>query len=123
MFEVGSSVVFRAFHRMPDHPPPEDQLHSHDYRIDVVVERSSLDGRGMVCDLDVLNRCLEELAARARDRDLAGLCDRDAVTVELLASWFHDGLAGAMKREGAEILGVRAWESGDAFGGRRERLA
>jgi 6-pyruvoyltetrahydropterin/6-carboxytetrahydropterin synthase len=122
MFEVGSSVAFRAFHRMPDHPPPENERHSHDYRIDVVVERPGLNDQGMVCDLDVLNRCLEELAARGRDRDLSELCGPDAVTVEMLASWFHDGLAGTMKREGVEVLRVRAWESGDAFGGRRERL-
>jgi 6-pyruvoyltetrahydropterin/6-carboxytetrahydropterin synthase len=123
MFEVGSSIAVRAFHRMPDLPPPEGERHPHDYRIDVVVERSTLDDRGMVCDLDVLNRCLGELADRARDRDLGELCSAEAVTVELLAAWFHDGIAEAMRREGVEVLGVRAWESGDAFGGRRERLS
>lgn len=123
MFEVGSSIAFRAFHRMPDHPPPENERHAHDYRIDVVVERSMLDGRGMVCDLDVLDRCLDALAGEARERDLSEVCGAAAVTVELLAAWFHDGLAPPMKREGAEVLAVRAWENNEAFGGRRERLA
>ena len=27
MFEVGASTSFRAFHRMPDHPPPENERH------------------------------------------------------------------------------------------------
>ena len=54
MFEVGASTSFRALHRMPEQPPPENELHSHDYRVEVVAERERLDERGMVCDLDVV---------------------------------------------------------------------
>ena len=38
-FEVGASARLRALHRMPWLPPPEGDLHAHDYRIDVVVAR------------------------------------------------------------------------------------
>ena len=44
----------RALHVMPDVEGPEGELHTHDYRIEVVVECERLDDRGMVCDLDVL---------------------------------------------------------------------
>ena len=69
MFEVGASTSFRAFHRMPDHPPPENERHPHDYRVEVVAERERLDERGMVCDLDVLDAALAEVADRLRDAD------------------------------------------------------
>ena len=53
-YEVGLSRTVRAFHIMPGQPGREGQLHDHDYRIDVVVERERLDERGMVCDLSEL---------------------------------------------------------------------
>ena len=42
-FEVGTSTELRALHRIPWLPPPEGDLHAHDYRVVVVVERESLD--------------------------------------------------------------------------------
>jgi 6-pyruvoyl-tetrahydropterin synthase len=122
MFEVGSVVTFRALHRMPSQPPPEDELHPHDYRVEVIAERERLDDRAMVCDLDVLRDRLAEVADGARDRDLAGVCGTDVVTVEVLAAWTHAELADALRNDGAEYLAVRVWESDDAFGGVRDRI-
>ena len=68
--EVGLSRSVRAFHIMPGLPGPEGQLHDHDYRIEIVVDREQLDGRGMVCDLDVLEAALTELTSRVEDRNL-----------------------------------------------------
>ena len=63
-YEVGLSRSVRAFHIMPGLPGPEGQLHDHDYRIEIVVDRGQLDDRGMVCDLDVLEAALTELTSR-----------------------------------------------------------
>jgi 6-pyruvoyltetrahydropterin/6-carboxytetrahydropterin synthase len=122
MFEVGSSTTFRAFHRMPDQPPPESEVHPHDYRVEVVAEREHLDERGMVCDLDVVSRSLADAADAVRDRDLSEICGTEAVTVEILAAWIHARLAGPLGGDGAEALSVRVWESADAFGGIRARV-
>ena len=122
MFEVGASTSFRAFHRMPDHPPPENERHPHDYRVEVAAERERLDERGMVCDLDVLTGALAEVADRVRDRDLSETCGVEAVTVEVLAAWIHERLAEPLRGDGAEVVSVRVWESEDAFGGIRARV-
>jgi 6-pyruvoyltetrahydropterin/6-carboxytetrahydropterin synthase len=122
MFEVGATARFRAFHSMPSQPAPENERHAHDYRVEVVAERASLDERGMVCDLDVVTTGLADTADRARGRDLADVCGTDEVTVEVLAAWIHAQLASPLKDDGAEVLAVRVWESEDAFGGIRERL-
>jgi 6-pyruvoyl-tetrahydropterin synthase len=119
MFEVGASASVRAFHRMPDMPPPERERHPHDYRIDVVAERERLDERGMVCDLDVVVAALADVTELLRDRDLERVCEADPVTVEVLAAWIHGQLAKPFAADGAEVLGVRVWESADAFGGVR----
>jgi 6-pyruvoyltetrahydropterin/6-carboxytetrahydropterin synthase len=122
MFEVGASTSFRAFHAMPDRPPPEGERHSHDYRVEVVAERERLDERGMVCDLDVLTSSLAEVAGDARDHDLSEVCGTEVVTVEVFAAWIHDRLAEPLGGDGAEVVAVRVWESDDAFGGIRAKV-
>lgn len=119
MFEVGALTSFRAFHRMPDEPPPENERHPHDYRVEAVAERERLDERGMVVNLDVLTGALADIADTVRDRDLWDVCGVEAVTVEVLAAWIHGRLTEPIRDDGAQTLWVRVWESENAFGGVR----
>lgn len=119
MFETGAVTSFRAFHRMPDEPPPENERHAHDYRVEVVAERERLDERGMVVNLDVLVGALGVVADTVRDRDLWDVCGTESVTVEILAAWIHERLAEPLRADGAEVVAVRVWESENAFGGVR----
>jgi 6-pyruvoyltetrahydropterin/6-carboxytetrahydropterin synthase len=100
-------------------PGPEGELHSHDYRIDVVVGRGQLDEHGMVCDLDVLRSTMETMAARIEGKDLEEIRppQAEAVTVEVLARWAHQTLTPALRQSGAAMLAVRVWESASEFGG------
>ena len=120
-FEVGASADLRALHRIPWLPPPEGDLHEHEYRVEVVIERATLDGRGMVIDLDVVEAALREAVATLEGRDLDSIRppEAEAVTVEILARWFHQRLADAITAAGGEALSVRVWESPTAFGGYR----
>jgi len=119
MYQVGTAAEVRALHVMPGAPPPEGELHAHDYRLEVILERTALDDRGMVCDLDVLETALADVIATVRDVDLEVIrpADAEAVTVEVFARWAHEALAPAMRNEGVEVLTVRVWESPIAFGG------
>ncbi len=120
-FEVGASAALRALHRMPWLPPPEGDLHAHDHRVEIVVERTTLDRRGMVCDLDLVDGALQEAVAalEGKDLDVIRPPDAEAVTVEILARWFHSRLSEPIRLAGGEALGVRVWESETAFGGYR----
>jgi 6-pyruvoyltetrahydropterin/6-carboxytetrahydropterin synthase len=124
MYQVGTASEVRAFHIMPGAPGPEGELHSHDYRLEVVVERSELDERGMVCDLDVLEAALADVTAIVRDANLEVIQppEAEAVTVEVFARWAHGQLAEAIRGEGVEDLTVRVWESPVAYGGYRATL-
>jgi 6-pyruvoyltetrahydropterin/6-carboxytetrahydropterin synthase len=124
-FEIGASAALRALHRIPWLPPPEGDLHAHDYRIEVVVERTTLDARGMVCDLDLVDAALREAvgALEGKDLDTIRPPDAEAVTVEILARWFHSRLADPIRVAGGEGLAVRVWESATAFGGYRARVS
>jgi 6-pyruvoyltetrahydropterin/6-carboxytetrahydropterin synthase len=117
MYEVGLSKSFLAWHVMPDMEGPEGELHSHDYRLDVVVSRGGLDERGMVCDLDLLDSALEKVIGVVADQNLEIIQPREAevVTVEVFARWIHVELASQLPPDAD--LSVRVWESPLAFGG------
>ena len=119
MYETGTALQVRAFHVMPGLPPPEGERHAHDYRLDVVVRREQLDERGMVVDLDLLDRALQAAAALVEDADLARIqpAGTAAVTVEVFARWLHGELAAALGRLPGVTLAVRVWETATAFGG------
>ena len=119
VYETGTGLRVRAYHVMPGLPPPEGVRHAHDYRLDVVVRRDDLDERGMVVDLDVLERALRDTAARVADADLDAVLPPDTgpVTVEVFARWVHGELAAALGRLPDAALAVRVWENADAFGG------
>jgi 6-pyruvoyltetrahydropterin/6-carboxytetrahydropterin synthase len=120
-FEVGASRPLRALHRLPWGSEAERDPHEHDYRVEVVVESTGLDERGVVCDLDVLHAALGDVLGRLEGRDLDEIKpeDADGVTVELLARWLHGELREAVQRAGGESLAIRVWEAPDAFGGYR----
>jgi 6-pyruvoyltetrahydropterin/6-carboxytetrahydropterin synthase len=124
-FEVGASAQLRALHRIPWLPPPEGDLHEHEYRVEVVIERAALDGRGMVVDLDVVEAALREAVGAIEGKDLDSIRppEAEAVTVEILARWFHERLAAAILAAGGEALTVRVWESPTAFGGYGAQLS
>jgi 6-pyruvoyltetrahydropterin/6-carboxytetrahydropterin synthase len=124
MYETGTAAQVRAFHVMPEMPPPEGELHSHDYRLEVVAKRKELDDRGMVVDLDMLVGALEDAAREVEDANLDKLLPKQTggVTVELFARWLHDRLAEALVPLPGVTLAVRVWESPLAFGGYRGAL-
>jgi 6-pyruvoyltetrahydropterin/6-carboxytetrahydropterin synthase len=120
MYQVATATEFRAFHIMPGAPGPEGQLHTHNYRLEVIVERAELDHRGMVCDIDVLNAALADAAAVVRDVNVEVIqppeAKDEAVTVEVFARWAHDTMAPAVRADGGQMLTVRVWESPLAYG-------
>jgi len=124
MYQVGTAIEFPAQHVMPGVEGPEGELHTHDYRLEVLVERDQLDDRGMVCDLDLLDAALQRIADTLRDENLDKIRppDADAVTVEVFARWAHETLGTELRGTGAETLTVRVWESPVAFGGYSRRI-
>jgi 6-pyruvoyltetrahydropterin/6-carboxytetrahydropterin synthase len=110
---------------MPGAPGPEGLLHTHDYRLELIVESKQLRGQGWVCDLDVLDGTLAKLVEQVADQDLEMIRPEsaEAVTVEVFARWVHDQLSGAIRNAGGEVLEVRVWESPQSFGGYRAPVA
>ena len=119
MYQVGTAVEFPAQHVMPGVEGPEGTLHSHDYRLEVLLERAALDDRGMVCDLDLLDAALARIDRTVRGRNLEEIRppEAEAVTVEVFARWAHAEVARELAGSGVDRVTVRVYENRDAFGG------
>lgn len=119
MYQVGTAVQFTAQHVMPGVEGPEGTLHSHDYRLEVLVERETLDDRGMVCDLDVLDAVLQQIHDTVAGKNLDEIRppEAEAVTVEVFATWAHGQVAAGLADTGVDRATVRVYENADAFGG------
>lgn len=119
MYLVGTAAEFVAFHIMPGMEGPEGTLHSHDYRLEVVVSRRELDDQGMVCDLDVLHDVLGGIVDSVEGQNLETIrpAEADAVTVEVFARWAHGRFAEGLAGAGVDDIEVRVYENPVAFGG------
>ena len=120
-YAVGVVGTVRARHVMPGLPLPEGAPHDHDYRIEVSVERTSLDEAGMVVDIDVFRHALAAVTDRMTDADLGEVLETDeAVTVERLSRWIHARLGQTLGSLHDAEMTVRVWEGPDAFGAYRD---
>src|SRR4051794_17945255 len=108
MFQVGTAIEFPAQHIMPGMEGPEGELHEHQYRLQVLLEREQLDDQGMVCDLDVLDAVLERIDSTVRDQNLEKIQppDAKAVTVEVFARWAHRTISDELHGSGVDVLSV-----------------
>ncbi len=119
MYHVGTATEFVALHIMPGMDGPEGTLHSHDYRLEIVLDRETLDARGMVCDLDILDEILDSIVSTVSGKDLEMIRpdDCEAVTVEVFARWSHEQFATGLAGSGVDNIHVRVYENPVAFGG------
>ena len=119
MHLVGTAAEFTAFHVMHGHDGPEGELHTHDYRLEVVLGRDELDDEGMVCDLDLLREVLGRVVGTVRGEnvDVIRPDGTGSVTVEVFARWAHDQFATGLAGSGIDDIAVRVYEDPVAFGG------
>jgi len=122
MYEKSIEGSFRAKHRLRLASGQVEQLHSHDWRVEVCFAGPRLDGDGLLIDAeqarDVLRRVLTELDGRVLTD--AGELDGLNPSPENLARWVFDRLTRELPEQ-VELVCVRVWESpGVAAAYRRE---
>ena len=125
MFTLGIERRFIARHRMVGGDwGPENELHSHAYRLEVAVEGETLDGHGFLVDLVDLDRRLDGLIDQYRERILnelpafAGLNP----SLENFARILCTSLVAETETAGFGAVTVRLWESDSAWAAFREAL-
>jgi 6-pyruvoyltetrahydropterin/6-carboxytetrahydropterin synthase len=91
---------------------PENQKHSHHYRIEIQLEAMALDKHGFLVDIVEVNGNLEKLVSYYRDRVLNELAEFKDInpSIENLANISYRTLYPSFHEFGIEGLRVEIWE-------------
>jgi 6-pyruvoyltetrahydropterin/6-carboxytetrahydropterin synthase len=117
MFEVAVEHTFAAAHALRGYRGKCENLHGHNYRVQVVIEGERLNSIGLLYDFKDLKRILREISDRLDHFNLNELPPFEAVnpSAENLARYFHDEVARGIAETSPEVpvrIGfVRVWET------------
>jgi 6-pyruvoyltetrahydropterin/6-carboxytetrahydropterin synthase len=107
-FTIAAEYSFEAAHWLPNVPDGHKckRMHGHNYKVEVSTV-GVLDARGFVLDYAELDAVVQPLVDQLDHRQLNAIDGLDNPTSEILAKWFKDRIAAALKRD----VTVRIWET------------
>ncbi len=114
MFEVCAEHSFAAAHALRNYHGKCENLHGHNYRIQVRVAGPELDETGMLLDFVELKRLLRGAAERLDHQFLNEIQPFDTVnpSAENIAKYLFEEIQGNLKTENAaELQEVKVWET------------
>jgi len=125
MFTLGLERRFVARHRLIGGDwGAENELHAHDYRLELRLESRQLDSHSFLVDLVDLERRLDSLVGEYRERvlnELPGFTGFNP-SLERFAQVLAERLASERWASGLHAVTVRLWESDSAWASyRKER--
>jgi 6-pyruvoyltetrahydropterin/6-carboxytetrahydropterin synthase len=117
MFELRVVTRFAAAHRLTMVGTKCENLHGHNWKIEVYVQGQSIDAGGVLVDFGVIKRHVRELMETLDHKFLNELDyfqDGTPPSSENIAKYLADSLAARMNLPGVSVSRVTAWESDDA---------
>ena len=116
MYRVTLKDTFSAAHSLWDDGGKFEDLHGHDFKVEVEMERKELDEIGVVIDFLDVKRKLKMILARIDHVFLNELPEFKGknTSVENVARFIHDELSKQVKKQGVMVKRVTVWETEDA---------
>jgi 6-pyruvoyltetrahydropterin/6-carboxytetrahydropterin synthase len=117
MFELRVVTRFAAAHRLTMVGAKCENLHGHNWKIEVYVEGRSLDHWGVLVDFGVIKRHVRDLMETLDHKFLNELDyfqNGTPPSSENIALYLADRLASRLDMPGIRVSRVTAWESDDA---------
>ena len=102
----------------------ENQLHSHHYRVEVILEAPELDRHGYIVDIVDLETNLEDLVDYFKDQTLNELSEFKGLnpSIEHFFRIFLKAISGKIKADNLTALTVKIWENEVAWTSYREKF-
>ncbi len=102
----------------------ENELHSHEYRIEVRLEADALDSHGFIVDLVDLETRLDQMMARYRQQTLNELPEFEALnpSLEHFARILCQKLRSEVASTSLTAIQVRLWEDATAWAAYRQEV-
>jgi len=117
MFELRVVTRFAAAHRLTMVGAKCENLHGHNWKIEVYVQGQSTDKGGVLVDFGVIKRHVRALMETLDHKflnELEYFSEGTPPSSENIARYLADSLAARMDLPGIRVSRVTAWESDDA---------
>lgn len=114
MFEVTVQQTFAAGHALRNYRGKCENVHGHNYRIEVTVEGEQLDSIGLLVDFVELKRLMKDVIDYLDHRFINDLEPFDKVnpSAENIAKYFHDRIRAGLSAEvPIRLAQVKVWET------------
>jgi 6-pyruvoyltetrahydropterin/6-carboxytetrahydropterin synthase len=114
MFEVTVEQTFAAGHALRNYHGKCENVHGHNYRVQVTVAGEQLDGIGLLVDFLYLKRAINEVVQYLDHRFINDLPPFDVLnpSAENLAKYFHEQVsAGLTHAAPVRVAEVKVWET------------
>lgn len=112
MFEISVEETFAAGHALRNYHGKCENVHGHNYRVQVTMEGEELNNAGLLVDFADVKRLMRAVVARLDHRFLNDLAPFDAInpSAENMARYFYDEVASGLP-PGPRIREVKIWET------------
>ncbi len=117
-YSLGVQQVFSAKHYLIGGDfGPESDLHSHDYRVEIIFEGNKLSENGFLVNIATVQTHLSRLAARFNGSTLNSLPEFEGKnpSCEEFCNVFLDAIKKELARENLSGVEVKIWESSEAW--------
>lgn len=113
MFEVSVEYTFAAGHALRNYKGKCENVHGHNYRVQVTVEGEKLNEAGLLVDFADLKAAIRSLVDRLDHQFLNDLEPFNQVnpSAENLAKHLSDGISARIKGQGARLQAITVWET------------
>jgi len=116
MYELTIRQTFSSAHNLRGYEGACENLHGHNWKVEVSVRAEALDNLGMVLDFKKLKAGTKKVLSRLDHRYLNEVppFDRENATAENLARFIFTELSSSLNKGPATVSRVVVWESDDA---------
>jgi 6-pyruvoyltetrahydropterin/6-carboxytetrahydropterin synthase len=115
MFEVRVEHTFAAAHALRDYHGSCENLHGHNFRVEISVEGERLDQTGMLVDFLELKKQINAAVMRLDHQNLNEVAPFDTLnpSAENIAQYLHQEIGKALP-SAVTVSEVRVWETNEA---------
>lgn len=116
MYELTITSDFAAAHNLRQYEGECENLHGHNWKVEVTVESKGLNKIGLAVDFKVLKRILKDLLEKLDHKYLNKIppFDKENPSSENLARYIFKQFKTALKNKGVKPAKVKVWESDNA---------
>ncbi len=116
MYEVSISKSFSAAHLLREIGGKCEELHGHNFKVEVTVGAEALNSEGILIDFRLVKKWLKAILDRMDHQhlnDLPFFAGKNPSS-ENLAHYIFQEMKGSVQASGVKILKVKVWESENA---------